>query len=116
MVKQKTDYTAWLGAVLWLAVIFMMNDSEAREYTRSTTVRNQFILANPCPANGKTKGSCAGYVVDHIVPLACGGADNIENMQWQTVKEGKLKDLWERWDCAMWAKVQRQGLCDSKTI
>jgi len=37
-----------------------------------------------------------GYVVDHIVPLECGGADTPSNMQWQTVPEAKLKDRGER--------------------
>lgn len=36
-----------------------------------------------------------GYVVDHIIPLACGGADKTWNMQFQTVCEGKAKDRWE---------------------
>jgi hypothetical protein len=37
-----------------------------------------------------------GYVVDHIVPLECGGADVPSNMQWQTVQEAKIKDRSER--------------------
>lgn len=40
-----------------------------------------------------------GHVVDHIVPLACGGADAPGNMQWQTVEEAKAKDKWERRGC-----------------
>lgn len=32
-----------------------------------------------------------GYVIDHIVPLACGGADAPSNMQWQTVAAAKDK-------------------------
>lgn len=40
-----------------------------------------------------------GYVVDHIVPLACGGADLPSNMQWQTKAEAKAKDKWERKGC-----------------
>jgi len=37
-----------------------------------------------------------GYVIDHIVPLECGGADVPSNMQWQTVQEAKIKDRTER--------------------
>lgn len=40
-----------------------------------------------------------GYVIDHIKPLACGGADNSSNMQWQTTQEAKAKDKWERAGC-----------------
>jgi len=37
-----------------------------------------------------------GYVVDHVDPLECGGADAPSNMQWQTVAEAKIKDRTER--------------------
>jgi len=40
-----------------------------------------------------------GYVVDHIVPLACGGADDPTNMQWQTIEQAKAKDKIERRGC-----------------
>lgn len=40
-----------------------------------------------------------GHVVDHIVPLACGGADAPNNMQWQTIAEAKAKDRVERRGC-----------------
>ena len=41
-----------------------------------------------------------GYVIDHIVPLACGGADAPSNMQWQTKADAKAKDKWERKGCS----------------
>ena len=41
-----------------------------------------------------------GHVVDHVKPLACGGADAPSNMQWQTVEEGKAKDKVERQGCS----------------
>jgi hypothetical protein len=40
-----------------------------------------------------------GYVIDRIVPLACGGADNTSNMQWQSVADAKVKDRTERQGC-----------------
>jgi hypothetical protein len=30
-----------------------------------------------------------GWVVDHITPLACGGADDPSNMQWQTIDDAR---------------------------
>jgi len=40
-----------------------------------------------------------GYVVDHIIPLVCGGDDDPSNMQWQTKEAAKEKDGWERKGC-----------------
>lgn len=40
-----------------------------------------------------------GYVIDHIKPLACGGADATSNMQWQTIEAAKAKDKVERLSC-----------------
>ncbi|MEW5905119.1 MAG: HNH endonuclease signature motif containing protein, partial [Pseudomonadota bacterium] len=66
---------------------------------RSYAAKRDFKAAYPCPATGKSKGACPGWVVDHIEPLACGGADSPENMQWQTVEDAKAKDKWERKGC-----------------
>jgi len=30
-----------------------------------------------------------GYVIDHVIPLACGGEDAPSNMQWQTAAEAR---------------------------
>lgn len=40
-----------------------------------------------------------GYVIDHIVPLACGGTDTPSNMQWQIDADAKTKDKTERAGC-----------------
>src|SRR5207244_7908392 len=61
---------------------------------RSATAKRQFEASHPCPTTGRT-GACPGYVVDHIKPLACGGADSPNNMQWQSVAAAKAKDKWE---------------------
>jgi 5-methylcytosine-specific restriction endonuclease McrA len=65
-------------------------------YRRSTTAKNHFKREHPCPSNGNSYGSCPGYVIDHIHPLECGGADAPFNMQWQTIADGKAKDKTER--------------------
>lgn len=66
---------------------------------RSLAVRRAFQREHPCPVNGKPRGACPGWVVDHIVPLACGGPDAPVNMQWQTREAAKAKDRWERDGC-----------------
>ena len=66
---------------------------------RSQSAKVEFKASHPCPANGARKGPCKGYVIDHVKPLACGGADAPANMQWQTIAEGKAKDKWERRGC-----------------
>jgi hypothetical protein len=87
----------WLAVALFAAGIFVGVSADAAE--RSAAARSAFMHAHPCPANGHTKGACPGYIVDHIKPLACGGADRPSNMQWQTVAQGKAKDKWERKGC-----------------
>jgi len=67
---------------------------------RSRAARDDFQRSHPCPATGRTSGVCPGYVVDHVKPLACGGADAPSNMQWQSTADAKAKDQWERAGCA----------------
>lgn len=69
-----------------------LRDSRGR-IRRSAEARRQFMHSTGYP-RGRP-----GYVVDHIVPLACGGADAPSNMQWQTVAAAKAKDKTERVGC-----------------
>ena len=62
---------------------------------RSAAAKHSFERQHPCPSTGRTSGRCPGYVVDHVRPLECGGADAPPNMQWQTVAAGKGKDKTE---------------------
>jgi hypothetical protein len=64
---------------------------------RHASPRAAFRRAHPCPG-GVDRGSvrrCRGYVIDHIVSLACCGPDLPCNLQWQSVREAKAKDRWE---------------------
>jgi hypothetical protein len=38
-------------------------------------------------------------IADHIKPLACGGPDAVSNLQWQTIRDARAKDRWERRAC-----------------
>lgn len=88
-----------LALLLAVAVAF---PAEARDRAQ----RAEFVREHPCPATGKTRGACPGWVVDHIVPLCAGGADAPSNMQWQELKASKGKDKEERSACDKMKKVE----------
>jgi hypothetical protein len=67
--------------------------NEKGRIQRSAAARHAFARQTGHP-NGRP-----GYVIDHIKPLACGGADAPSNMQWQTVAAAKAKDKVERVGC-----------------
>ena len=64
---------------------------------RSGAAKDAFKRQQPCPSTGRGSGACPGYVIDHVKPLECGGADAPSNMQWQTIAAGKAKDKTERY-------------------
>jgi hypothetical protein len=80
------------------ALIAATNLASAREH-RSREVAREFQWQHSCPSTGRATGACPGYVRDHIVSLACGGPDAVQNMQWQTVSEARAKDRWETKGC-----------------
>ena len=59
---------------------------------RHSSAETTFKKSHPCPATGKSTGPCPGYVMDHIIPLYRGGADEPQNLQWQTTRDAKAKD------------------------
>ncbi len=63
------------------------------QIARSDAARREFMRLTGFP-NGRP-----GYVVDHIIPLACCGPDTPANMQWQTTEAAKAKDRVERVGC-----------------
>ena len=68
-------------------------DSHGR-VKRSEDAKREFMKQSGYPHGRK------GYVVDHVTPLACGGAEDPSNMQWQSVADAKAKDKVERQGCA----------------
>lgn len=63
---------------------------------RSHSALHKFKVLTGFP-NGRP-----GYVIDHMKPLYCGGKDEPENMQWQTIAEAKAKDRTEC-ECERWS-------------
>lgn len=78
-----------------LLLLLLVAIPAVAEVTRSAAAKDAFKRQKPCPVTHKPTGPCPGYVIDHVYPLACGGADAPKNMQWQTITEGKAKDRWE---------------------
>lgn len=68
---------------------------------RSAKVLREFKLRHPCPVTGLSTGACEGWAIDHVIPRASGGCDEVFNMQWLPVQikscAGQFcKDRWER--------------------
>jgi hypothetical protein len=78
--------------LLLLILVVASGNCEARDRAQRTA----FFREHPCPATNKTHGACPGWVVDHIIPLCAGGADDPSNMQWQELEVSKEKDK-EEW-------------------
>jgi len=104
--KLKTNLLPLLIAVL-IATCSLTSITADAKQQRSEAAKNHFKAAHPCPANGNTRGSCPGFVIDHVKPLCSGGADSIENMAWQPLKESRLKDIQERAQCR---EMRKAGL------
>lgn len=92
---------ASLTALLCCALA-MPGLAEARIH-RSHAAIAEFKLAHPCPANGRTRGACPGWQIDHAVPLKCGGDDAPSNMHWMTTEDHKAKTARE----ARWCRKHR---------
>jgi len=79
---------------------FVIRDKNGR-IKRSRAVLRKFQKIHPCPSTGLTTGKCPGWSLDHVYSLACGGVDDIINLQWmpyaiKTCKQPYCKDRYER--------------------
>jgi hypothetical protein len=86
-------------ALILAALLASILSSPCDATQRSASARAAFAREYPCPATGRSRGPCPGYVVDHVVPLCAGGADHPSNMQWQTAGDARAKDVDERRLC-----------------
>ena len=120
MSNRKMTTVRWIGVAFvlgWLAGTAPVATVETRASDTRSVTAHPARYCDTCArdAKGRILRSAAakrafrqrtgfpkgrlGYVVDHIVPLACGGPDDTSNMQWQTIAEARAKDRWERTGC-----------------
>lgn len=52
--------------------------NDSGEIIRSAAVKNQFKKMYPLPAALDPRD----YHINHIIPLVCGGCDNVNNLMW----------------------------------
>jgi hypothetical protein len=91
--------------LVFFAALFTSSSVIDAKYKRSVKVLKDFQKLNPCPSTGQREGPCPGYIKDHVKPLVCGGADTVENLQWQTVADAKAKDRLEMSCCKRGAMI-----------
>lgn len=68
---------------------------------RRADVLAAFQKIHPCPSTGLTTGACPNWAKDHVISLACGGRDEVGNLQWlplpiKSAAGTYPKDRWER--------------------
>jgi hypothetical protein len=87
--------------IAWFLATVPLSEAACPKITRSQAVLRAFQRTHPCPSTGKTRGKCPGYILDHGIPLCLIGkvGDVVENINWQSVAEAKLKDRLERTVC-----------------
>ena len=67
-------------------IVLMLISVPSLAACRDPAIKHQFDVLHGFP-HGRP-----GYVVDHVCALAQGGIDSVDNMQYQTIAEGKRKD------------------------
>lgn len=97
-----------IAGILMFSLLLAFSLPAKAETIRSYKARADFARAHPCPATDRRSPSkCPGYVIDHVVPLCANGADAPQNMQWQTIRDAKKKDVLERRQCAALRKSKK---------
>lgn len=89
--------------VLWFLLLPALgHTTELDGFTdsRSKAVVKLFKATTVCPSTGQKTKRCPGYIVDHIIPLCADGPDTLDNLQYQTLEQSKIKDKWERKLCS----------------
>lgn len=67
---------------------------------RSQAVLNRFVKVFPCPATLVSSTTCAGWALNHMLPLADGGCDAPINLWWlpDSIKSCSSPECIDRWE------------------
>ena len=76
--------------ILVLSLVLAVDAGAFERDKRGRIKRNGWAVTEFKRMTGYPQGR-PGYEVDHIVPLARGGADKPSNMQWLTIPEPRAK-------------------------
>ena len=79
-----------VNATALISMMAMIPWADARSH-RSAAEVLAFKRHNPCPSTQLRRGACPGFEVDHVQPLCSGGPDTVENMQWLSVADHRIK-------------------------
>ena len=85
-------------------------DADGR-IARRADVLAAYRRVHPCPSTGRFKGACPGWALDHVIPLACGGADAVWNLMWMRNDVKALVDRYERKISAAMPPIEDTGAC-----
>lgn len=90
-----------LRALLLIIAAMLSAPADAQDYMakRDRNLIWKYRKLHPCPSTGKVYGACPGWQLDHRIALRCGGPDSIDNMQWLTVAEHRIKTKREARTC-----------------
>lgn len=93
--REKNADWSDLAGEYFIGLTLIASAGECR-IKRSSAALNAFRQAHPCPIDQRRRGPCPGWIIDHVVPLCAGGADDPANMQWQSRADSLVKDR-EEW-------------------
>lgn len=104
-------WTAYADPRLCYPDVTQVPRDAAGNIKRSTAQRAMFVRDWPCPATHEVTGSCPGWAVDHIIPLAVGGCDAPQNMQWLplVIKACASPGCKDRWERKVYARPQQDA-------
>ena len=63
---------------------------------RDAKVPYYYRKVHRCPSTGLFTGACPNYALNHVIPLACGGCDTVNNLTWMRNDIKKQQDVIER--------------------